>query len=102
MSPDKSLILVLNSGSSSLKFAVQDVAKRTPLLSGLAERLGGTEPVVTFKDDQGKRTQALAASDHGTALDAVLAELAARAGSMNWLRSAIASCTAASGSPERC
>ncbi len=78
MAPDKSLILVLNSGSSSLKFAVQDVARREPLLSGLAERLGGTEPVVTFKDAQGKRAQPLAAADHGAALDAVLAELAAR------------------------
>jgi len=78
MSPDKNLILVLNSGSSSLKFAVQDVAQREPLLSGLAERLGGSQPVVTFKDAQGKRTQPLAAADHGAALDAVLAELAAR------------------------
>jgi len=78
MPPDKNLILVLNSGSSSLKFAVQDIAQRTPLLSGLAERLGGMQPVITFKDAEGKRTQPLAEADHGAALDAVLAELAAR------------------------
>ena len=48
MSPDASLILVLNCGSSSVKFAVQDTGQRVPLLSGLAERLGNTEPTITF------------------------------------------------------
>lgn len=81
MPPDASLILVLNSGSSSLKFAVQDTAQRTPLLSGLAERLGNTQPTITFKDAQGKRTEPLPGGDHAAALDAVLAELSGR----SWL-----------------
>jgi acetate kinase len=78
MSPDASLILVLNCGSSSVKFAVQDTGQRVPLLSGLAERLGNTEPTITFKDAQGKRTSPLAGGGHTEALDAVLAELGAR------------------------
>ncbi|CAH2603281.1 propionate kinase [Rhodovastum atsumiense] len=81
MSTDPCLILVLNSGSSSLKFAVHDTGMRTPLISGLAERLGTDGPRITFKDVQGKRTESLPASDHAAALDAVLAELTTR----NWI-----------------
>ncbi len=33
------LVLVLNSGSSSLKFSVHDAGIRTPLLSGLVPRV---------------------------------------------------------------
>ena len=80
MSADNTLILVLNSGSSSLKFAVQDTGQRTPLLSGLAERLGNTEPSITFKDAQGKRTTALPGAGHAEALDAVWPNWAAGAG----------------------
>ena len=76
------LVLVLNSGSSSLKFAVHDTAARIPMLSGLAERLGGDGPVVTFRDDGGKRTLALAEPGHAGALDAVLQELSRR----GWLQ----------------
>ena len=73
--PPPSIVLVVNCGSSSLKFAVQDVANPIPLMSGLAERLGGEGPVVTFKLNGQKRTDKLPANDHGTALDAILAEL---------------------------
>jgi acetate kinase len=72
------LILVLNSGSSSLKFAVHDTKTRTPLLSGLAERLGATSPIVTFKDPGGKQVNPLSEPTHASALDAVLAELSRR------------------------
>jgi acetate kinase len=76
------LVLVLNSGSSSLKFAVHDTGARTPLLSGLAERLGADGAAITFKDTKGKQTQPLQAGGHAAALDAVLAELSHR----GWLR----------------
>jgi acetate kinase len=72
---DPCLILVLNSGSSSLKFAVHDTGSRTPLLSGLAERLGAENPSVTFKDGSGKRVMPLTDASHAAALDAVLDEL---------------------------
>jgi acetate kinase len=81
MSANPCLILVLNSGSSSLKFAVQDTASRTPLLSGLAERLGEEGAKITFKDDAGKQVHPLAEASHAAALDAVLAELKRR----DWL-----------------
>jgi acetate kinase len=71
-----SLVLVLNSGSSSLKFAIHDTGSRTPLLSGLAERLGAENPVITFKDSEGKRVISLGDGGHAAALEAVLAELA--------------------------
>ncbi len=72
------LVLVLNSGSSSLKFAVHDTGAREPLLSGLAERLGVAGAAITFKDTRGKRTQTLHAGGHEAALDAVLAALSHR------------------------
>jgi acetate kinase len=86
MAPDKNLILVLNSGSSSLKFAVQNTGQRAPVLSGLAERLGGDNPRVTFKDNAGKRTAPLPRADHAAALDAVVAELSAR----GWIEALVA------------
>jgi acetate kinase len=78
VTPLPCLILVLNSGSSSLKFAVHDTGTRTPLLSGLAERLGADSPTITFKDSDGKRAYPLTHGDHATALEAVLAELSRR------------------------
>jgi acetate kinase len=72
------LILVLNSGSSSLKFAVYDAGMRAPLLSGLAERLGGEGPVITFKDPGGEQVHLLAEASHAAAVDAVLGELSRR------------------------
>jgi acetate kinase len=78
MSADLSLILVLNSGSSSLKFAIHDTVSRWPLLSGLAERPGADDPAITFKDSDGGRTLKLVDAGHATALDAVPAELSRR------------------------
>ena len=68
-------VLVLNSGSSSLKFAVHDTEHPAPLLSGLAERLGGENPVITFKEADGKMVVPLETATHTAALDALLAEL---------------------------
>ena len=65
----------MNSGSSSLKFAVHAAGVRTPKLSGLAERLGAMRPSITFTDEEGKATIALPAATHAAAFEAVLAEL---------------------------
>ena len=75
MNTDHSLVLVLNSGSSSLKFAVHQTGMRTPKLSGLAERLGAARPSITFKDAERKTSHALPAATHEAAFDAVVAEL---------------------------
>jgi acetate kinase len=78
MSSAPFLILVLNSGSSSLKFAVHNERVRTPLLSGLADRLGSENATIAFKDPDGERKHLLGESSHAAAVDAVLDELARR------------------------
>lgn len=77
-SPMTPLILVINSGSSSLKFAVHNLTDRRALLSGLAERLGQQDACISVRDTEGKRTLPLATATHAGALEAVLAEVAAR------------------------
>lgn len=72
------LILVINSGSSSLKFAIHAEGRRAPLLSGLAERLGLTGATIRLKDADGATTLPLPEASHAAALDAVLAALDAR------------------------
>lgn len=47
-----SLVLVINCGSSLLKFFVMPVNDGQPLLFGLAERLGLDNAVITVKDGQ--------------------------------------------------
>ncbi|WP_024521037.1 acetate kinase [Bradyrhizobium sp. Tv2a-2] len=72
------MVLVINSGSSSLKFAVYAMERRHPLLSGLADRLGLEGATVSFKDESGKTVRDLKEPTHAYALDAVLEEFAAR------------------------
>jgi acetate kinase len=48
------MVLVINSGSSSLKFAVYSLDRRRPLLSGLADRLGLEGATVSFKDESAR------------------------------------------------
>lgn len=42
-------ILVLNSGSSSIKYQLIDMDTRKPVSSGLVERIGQAEGVITHK-----------------------------------------------------
>jgi len=71
MTTATSLILVINCGSSSLKFALQPVNDREPVLSGLAECLGLEDARITFKSSAGKSTQTLHGGRHTEAMDAV-------------------------------
>lgn len=72
-----SLVLVINCGSSSLKFSVIPRNQETPVLSGLAEKLGLREAGITFKDAQGKTTRGLPdGASHTCALEALFARLA--------------------------
>ncbi|MBV6817821.1 propionate kinase [Rahnella sp. PD12R] len=78
-----SLILVINCGSSSLKFSLIPVGDGAPVLSGMAERLGLDNATMTLKDLTGqKSTLALSEASHVCALKALFAELAER----QWLR----------------
>jgi acetate kinase len=74
----KPLILVINSGSSSLKFAIHTLDRRDPLLCGLGERLGLEGATISFKDETGKTVRSLNEPTHAAALDAVLGELTVR------------------------
>ena len=51
-----SLVLVINCGSSSLKFALIPFADGAPVLSGLAEKLGLDEACMTIKDHAGNKS----------------------------------------------
>ncbi len=66
-------ILVLNCGSSSLKFAVIDTGEGEVLLSGLAERLAGPEALVSWRrGDAEKERRAIAGGDHAAAMKVVV------------------------------
>ena len=66
------LILVLNSGSSSLKFSVVDHSADRAVFEGLAEQLGGEAAKITFKTATGQREpQTMPGIDHHQALAAV-------------------------------
>lgn len=68
-------ILVLNCGSSSLKFSVMNPENGDEPFKGVAERLVGEQGEITFKTaNGGKKTIAIPAS-HQSALDAIVAEL---------------------------
>ena len=65
-------ILVLNSGSSSIKYQLIDMDTRKPVSSGLVERIGQAEGVITHKYLRGgkmeKTQQTFAIPDHKTGL----------------------------------
>lgn len=81
----KSCILVINCGSSSLKFALIDTGSQKEVLSGLAEKLGmagsqitfkhGPTPRRSFRQPGEKDTQPLAEATHAAAMDAIIERL---------------------------
>ncbi|EFL17718.1 acetate kinase [Streptomyces sp. C] len=76
-------VLVLNSGSSSVKYQLLDMADRSRLAAGLVERIGEEtsrlvhEPFTGAGAEGGRRERLGPIADHGAALRAVAAELAA-------------------------
>lgn len=72
----KAPILVINCGSSSIKFALVDQAPDTPRLSGIAERLGSHEARLKLTDEHGSvRNVALPRATHALALKTILEHL---------------------------
>lgn len=70
------LILVINAGSSSLKFSVIDHHTDQSMLDGLAERLGSSAAQIAFKTADGQRDLlAMPGIDHQHAIAAVFARL---------------------------
>src|SRR6478609_8338106 len=66
-------LVVINCGSSSLKFAVFPVNGETVLAKGLAERLGSDEAVLTTVRDGQTTTVPIPGASHHAALQAVVA-----------------------------
>jgi acetate kinase len=71
-SPGADCVIVINCGSSSLKFAVLPVAGETVLLKGLAERLGTAEAVLRIERDGAAETVAIPSASHHDALHAAV------------------------------
>jgi acetate kinase len=73
MSTSQSPILVINNGSSSLKFSVLDPQSETVLSSGLAERIGSEQCYLKLSDlEKVKHEENLPLADHRSALIRVI------------------------------
>lgn len=70
-------VIVINCGSSSLKFAVFPVAGGEPLLKGLAERLGGPDAVLRVTRGDHTENTAMPGASHRDALRAVVSGMGA-------------------------
>ena len=69
-------VLVINSGSSSLKFMMFSMRTETMLAKGVIERIGSDEATLTYqRDGEQKTTEGVRAENHGQALEQVSAML---------------------------
>src|SRR5680860_885910 len=78
MNPIKGLVLALNAGSSSLKFALFDSnSPRVRILSGAIDRIGSPEATFTLKRIAGQQTEraGIPAPNHVSGLDYLLKRL---------------------------
>jgi acetate kinase len=68
------LVLVINCGSSSIKFALRQEGQQQALLSGLAERLGSPQATIQWRasGNSDRHERALPDGDHSSALAALL------------------------------
>lgn len=66
------LVLVINCGSSSIKFALRREGHGQPLLSGLAERLDSNQATLNWRAADGEQETTLANGEHATAMAALL------------------------------
>jgi len=66
-------VLVLNAGSSSLKYQLIDMDERTVCASGLVERIGEGAGSLTHRTPDGEHAEEGEIPDHAAALDRVLA-----------------------------
>jgi acetate kinase len=71
----QSAILIINCGSSSVKFALISTASESLLVSGLAERLGSPEAAISWKAGADKHSKALPGADLFVALQEMMSVL---------------------------
>lgn len=69
------LVLVLNAGSSSLKFNLFDMTHEDSLAEGIAERIGLPDGVFTWTLEDKRRSETFPLPDHGIALETIIARL---------------------------
>lgn len=72
---DSVFVLVLNAGSSSLKFNLFDMGKEISIAEGMAERIGLAEANLAITIDGEKRKEAMSLPTHREALEAILERL---------------------------
>lgn len=69
-------VLVINCGSSSLKFQLIDTSNETLLASGLCDRIGIEGGLLVYKDKEGKKSETKKdMPNHSTAINLVLSAL---------------------------
>lgn len=74
------LVLVINCGSSSIKFALRREGDSAALLSGLAERLGSDQATLEWKTAGAREKTVLEDGEHGSAMAALLPLIEQHAG----------------------
>lgn len=72
MSTQLDLVLVINCGSSSLKFTVLPTSGGEPLVSGIAECLGLSDARLVIKENGEKTTLSLSGGTHTKALEVLM------------------------------
>ena len=65
-------VLVLNCGSSSVKFALVEPSTSVCHVTGIAQRLGSPEATLDWKQRDGKQSRAIASASHDAALRAIV------------------------------
>jgi acetate kinase len=68
-------ILVLNCGSSSIKYQLFEMPARKLLAKGMIERIGERESAMIHQEGGDTQRQAVAAADHDQAMEAILKRL---------------------------
>lgn len=67
------LILVINCGSSSLKYEIYEMPRRTSVVRGVVERIGGAEGILSQEGRNGSIARSVKVPDHKTAV-AIMAD----------------------------
>ena len=68
----KSLVLVFNCGSSSIKFAIVDLTSEENILHGLIQQIGSKEADISWQENGKKQQQKLPNINYQAALDIIL------------------------------
>jgi acetate kinase len=68
-------VLVLNCGSSSIKYQVFVMPERTLLAKGMIERIGDAQAAIIHQDQHGKQKEAINTKNHDEAVAAILHKL---------------------------